>query len=183
MPTAPESLPTAMPVAGPAQPLDVAAHLQRPQRELHAERRRLGVDAVRAPDHRRVAVLVRLRRDRRVELDRGLDEQVGGTRELQRERGVDDVARRQPVVHPGALGLADALLHHVDERGDVVLGDQLARLDRRDVEAGRARAPRPAAAVGTTPSSAQASVARISTSSHAPNLASSVNRSAISGRE
>ena len=52
------------------------------------------------------------------------------------ERGVDHVARREAVVHPRALGLADALLHHVDERGDVVLGDELALLDRVDVEAG-----------------------------------------------
>ena len=39
-------------------------------------------------------------------------------------------------MHPGALRLADALLHDVDERGDVVLGDQLALVDRGDVEAG-----------------------------------------------
>ena len=44
-----------------AQALAVAAHLHRPQRELHAERRRLGVDAVRAADHRRVAELARAR--------------------------------------------------------------------------------------------------------------------------
>ena len=40
-----------------SEPLAVAAHLHRPERELRAERGRLGVDAVGAPDHRRVAVL------------------------------------------------------------------------------------------------------------------------------
>ena len=59
-----------------------------------------------------------------------------GPGQLQRQRGVDDVARREAVVDPGARGLADPLLDHVDERGDVVLGDELALLDRGDVEAG-----------------------------------------------
>ena len=65
----------------PAQPLDVAAHLQRPERELGAERHGLGVDAVRPPDHRRVAVLARPRGDRRLERDRRFEEQVGGPRQ------------------------------------------------------------------------------------------------------
>ena len=63
-------------------------------------------------------------------------EQVGGAGQLQRERGVHDVARGEPVVDPGAFRLTDPVLDDVDERGDVVLGDQLARLDRGDVEAG-----------------------------------------------
>ena len=56
VPTAPLSLHTAIACAGGAQPVAVAVDLQRPQRDLGAERRRLGVDAVRAPDHHRVAV-------------------------------------------------------------------------------------------------------------------------------
>ena len=56
VPTAPLSLQTAIDCASGAQPVAVAADLQRPQRDLGAERRRLGVDAVGAPDHHRVAV-------------------------------------------------------------------------------------------------------------------------------
>ena len=59
-----------------------------------------------------------------------------GARHLQRERGVDDVARREPVVHPRARRRPDLLLHDVDERGDVVIGDLLALVDRVDVETG-----------------------------------------------
>ena len=40
-----------------SEALAIAAHLHRPQRELHAEGRRLGVDAVGPADHRRVAEL------------------------------------------------------------------------------------------------------------------------------
>ena len=70
------------------------------------------------------------------ELDGGAAAQVCGAGELQRERGVDDVTRRQPVVHPGTFWLSDTFLHNVDERGDVVLGDQLSLVDRGNVEAG-----------------------------------------------
>ena len=44
--------------------------------------------------------------------------------DLQRERGVDDVRRRQPVVHPAAFR-AELLGDRVDERGEVVVGRQL----------------------------------------------------------
>ena len=39
-------------------------------------------------------------------------------------------------MHPGAGRAADVLLHHVDEGGDVVVGDLLALLDGGGVEAG-----------------------------------------------
>ena len=67
VPTAPESFPTAMLVPRPSQTLAVAPDLERPQRQLGAERRRLGMDAVGAPDHRRVAELVGARGDDGVE--------------------------------------------------------------------------------------------------------------------
>ena len=78
---------------------------------------------------------------------RGAEDVVERARHLQRERGVDDVARREAVVHPRARGLADARLHDVDERGDVVVGDLLALVDRlrrrsRPVRARSARARR-----------------------------------------
>ena len=121
-------------VAGAQQPLPVAPDLHRPERQLHAERGGLGVDAVRAPDHRRVAELARPRRDRRLQLlGRGKDA-VERTRHLQCERGVDHVARREAVVHPRPRGLADALLHDVDERGDIVVGDLLALVHRGHVD-------------------------------------------------
>ena len=65
-----------------------------------------------------------------------LEDAIDGARHLERERGVDHVARGQAVVHPRARGLADALLHDVDERGDVVIGDALAFVNGLDVEAG-----------------------------------------------
>ena len=111
------------------------------------------------------------------------DDAVERARHLQRERGVDDVARREPVVHPRARRLPDALLHDVDERGDVVVGDLLALVHRGDVEAGPlAHRPR-ASARARRRARAHASTASTSTSSHAPKRASSVNRSAISGSE
>ena len=184
VPTAPDSLPTAIASRARAQPLAVAAHLQRPQRELHAERRRLGVDAVRAADHRRVAELAGPVRDRRLRARPRASRMRSSARVIwQRERGVDDVARREPVVHPRAGGLADALLHDVDERGDVVIGDPLAFVDRGDVEAGALADRDRGVASGRRRARAQASTASTSTSSHAPKRASSVNRSAISGSE
>ena len=120
-------------VAGAQQALAVAANLQRPERQLHAERRRLGVDAVGAADHRRVAELAgafAIADSRR----RPPEDAIEGARHLERERGVDHVARREPVVHPRARGLADARLHDVDERGDVVIGDALAFVYGLDVE-------------------------------------------------
>ena len=164
-----------------SQPFAVAPHLHRPERELHAEGRRLGVDAVRATDHRRVAELAGPGCDRRLQLGRGREDAIERARHLQRERGVDHVARREPVVHPRARGLTDALLHDVDERGDVVVGDLLALVHRGDVDPGPLAHGAPSA--GTTPSCAHASTASTSTSSHAPKRASSVNRSAISGSE
>ena len=58
-------------LAGAAHAFDVAPQLRVPQRQLEAERHRLGVDAVRAPDHRRLLVLVGARLDRLGERRRG----------------------------------------------------------------------------------------------------------------
>ena len=52
VPTAPEILPTAIDVAGALEPFERPAKLVVHQRHLQAERDRLGVDAVRAADHR-----------------------------------------------------------------------------------------------------------------------------------
>ena len=61
--------------------------------------------------------------------------------------------------------LADRGGDDVDEGGDVVVGDPLALLDRLDREGGARSRHASAASSGTTPSSAQASVAASSTSS------------------
>ena len=60
-----------------------------------------------------------------------------GRAQLQRERGVEHVGRGQPEVDP-APGRPGARAEHVDERGDVVVGDPLALLDRLDGERRRA---------------------------------------------
>ena len=64
---------------------------------------------------------------------------------------------------------ADAALHDVDEGGDVVIGDPLPLVDGGDeggVDDRRRDPDGRGVGGGTTPSSAQASVASISTSSH-----------------
>ena len=58
VPTAPDSLPTRDALEGGGQPLAVAAQLRHPAQQLQAEGGRLGVDAVRAADGRRVPVLL-----------------------------------------------------------------------------------------------------------------------------
>ena len=135
VPTAPESFPTAIGRAGARQASAIAPQLERPQRDLGAERRGLGVDAVRATDHRGVALLARPRHDRDLELVDRLEQEIGRPHERDRQRGVDDVARREAVVDPGAVRRPDPLLDDVDERGDVVVGDPLALLDGCGVDA------------------------------------------------
>ena len=123
--------------AGVTQARAVAVDLQAPERELGAECRRFGVDAVRASCHCRTAKLVRSFAQHGDERGRGVDEQVGGLREGDTEGGVDDVGGGQAVVHPLPRVAADVPLHHVDERGDVVIGDTLALVhlgDERSVD-------------------------------------------------
>ena len=77
--------------------------------------------------------------------------------------------------------LADRAGDDVDEGGDVVVGDPLALLTASTVKAALARAAS-AASPGTTPSSAQASVAASSTSSQHSILRCGVQTAPISGR-
>ena len=93
VPTAPLSLHTATVARAAAQAVAVAVDLQRPQRDLGAERRRLGVDAVGAPDHHRVAV--RAGERRRPCASSCVDASISrsaASRIAQHQRGVDDVA-------------------------------------------------------------------------------------------
>ena len=128
-----------------------AVELERPDRELQPERRRLGVDAVRAADAERQPVLLRARDDRRERAVEAVEQQRSGLLDLERERGVDDVRRGEAVVEPAA-GRPELLGDGVDEGGRVVvqarfeLGDALRvtepsrarRISRNDV--GRDRA-------------------------------------------
>ena len=118
--------------------------LERPPGELPAERRRLGMDPVRAADADRVTVLLREPDDRSECGVDALDDQPAGVLNLQGERGVDDVGRGEAVVEPAALG-ADLFGDGVDECCKVVVGRLLdlgntlrrrnarARADRGDV--------------------------------------------------
>ena len=109
------------PLERAAEPLSGAVELEGPDGELEAEGRRLGVHAVRAADHQRVAVLLRPSEDG-VEgaLDPG-ENQPARLADLQSERGVDDVGGREPVVEPATLR-AEPVGNGVDERRQVVLG-------------------------------------------------------------
>ena len=116
--------------------LAVAGELERPAGELQPERRRLGVDAVRAADLERLAVLVGARDDRgEGGVDAGED-QIPGLADLERERGVDDVGGRQAVVEPAASLVVELLADGVDERGGVVVE---RRLDLGDALRARRR--------------------------------------------
>ena len=106
-----------------------------PERQLHAERHRLGVDAVRPADHRRAAVLLGTLPHRVEQPGKALHDQVAGLPHLQRLRGIEHVGRGQAEVQPSRRR-ADVLGHRGRERDDVVLGDLFDLLDARDVEAG-----------------------------------------------
>src|SRR5437763_8860343 len=86
-----------------SDPRPRAIELEGPPGELPAEGRRLGVDAVRAADAERRPVLLAPTRDR---VDRAVDpleHERAGTADLERQTGVDDIRRRQPVVYEPAL--------------------------------------------------------------------------------
>ena len=112
-------------VAGGAQAAAVAVHLQGPQRDLGAERGGLGVDAVGAADHHRVAVLAGQAHQGGQQPVRGLQQQVAGVAQHPAPGGVHHIGGRQPVVDPRARGLADGRLYDVHERSHVVVGDLL----------------------------------------------------------
>ena len=159
VPTAPLSLHTATDSRAARRRVAVAVDLQRPQRHLGAERRRLGVDAVGAADHHRVAV-------RRGPASTSVREQLvaasssrsAASRSIQHSAVSTTSRRRQAVVDPRPAGRADRRLHDVDERGDVVVGDRLAlerpRATNASSTTGAGHGRRRRRAAGTTPSAA-----------------------------
>src|SRR5262249_5766948 len=100
--------------------VSVACDLERPARELEAERRRFRVDPVGAPDRERLCVLLRPPDDDR---ERGVDSVEKETARLlyrERQRGVDDVRRREAEVEPAPVG-SKGLGNGVDEGREVVV--------------------------------------------------------------
>ena len=101
--------------------LATARQLECPAGELQPERRRLGVDAVRAADLQRLTMLLGSCVDRGEGALQTREDQCAGFVHLQRESGVDDVGRGQPVVEPAGAFLAELFGHGVDEGGSVVM--------------------------------------------------------------
>ena len=113
-------------VASSAQTLAVAIDLQCPQRHLGAERGRFGVDAVRSADHHGVAVFTSESHQHAQQVVGGLQHEVACVAHHPAPCGVDHVAAGEPVVNPGAGRSTNGCLHHVDEGGNVVVGDAFA---------------------------------------------------------
>ena len=130
----------------------VAGEREAPAGELEPERRRLGVDAVRAPDRDRP----RCSSARATTAARARSSPSSTSApapDLERERGVEHVRGGQAVVEPAPV-LAELLGHGVDEGRDVVVR---ARLDlRHALGVGATARARIASTVsrGTTPVSA-----------------------------
>ena len=79
---------------------DVSRQLRVPERELEAERHRLGVHTVGTSDHRRASVFHRTGMngaDKRVEI---AEQQIARFAHLNGLRGVDDIGRRHAEVQP-----------------------------------------------------------------------------------
>src|SRR5262249_53654521 len=102
----------------------------RPTRELPAEGDRLGVDAVRPADAERVSMLVcpgDYGGECAVDPPEG---ETPGVLDLQRERRVDDIRRRQAEVQTAPFG-TERVGDGVDEGGSVVIGFGLQLGDAR----------------------------------------------------
>ncbi len=102
--------------------------------ELHPECRRLGMDAVAAPDGDGVLVLEGAALEggqQRVDVGQ---QDVGGALQLYRERGVEDVRAGHALVHEACVWPDD--FREMGQKGDdVVLGGALDLIDARDIEA------------------------------------------------
>ena len=112
------------------------------------------------------------------------EQQLARVADLQRQRGVEDVRRREPVVHPAALR-AELLLRRRrrTRRGRGRCCRSISATRSGVGGDGSRHAPTAASSTGTAPSSAQASSAASSTSSQRASLPSSDQIRLISGRE
>jgi hypothetical protein len=120
-------------LARTADPLGVARQLGVPQRQLETEGHRLGVHAVRAPDHRGTPMLFGTAADSLLQGVEILQDEIARRAHLQRLGGVDDVGRRQAEMEPPRRR-ANVLRHRGRKRDHVVLGCLLDFLDAGDVE-------------------------------------------------
>ena len=170
--------------AGGDQPGRCAVELGVGLRELHAEGRRLGVDAVAAADRHGVLVLEGAplqRREQGVEVG---EQDVGRARQLHGEAGVEHVRAGHPLVDEARL-VADVLGEMGQEGDDVVPGHRLDLVDAGDVELDVAAPSRPRRrpTLGITPSAACASAACASISNQMRKRVSGDQIATISGRE
>ena len=152
-------------------------------RKLDAERGRLGMDAMAAPDGRGVFVLQRALLQRGQQLIDVCDQNVGGAAQLHREARVQHIGRGHALMHETRFG-ADDLRQMRQERDDVVFDFTLDLVDAFDSNfALRAFSQIFAAAsLGMTPSSASASAAWASISNQMRNLVSADQIAVISAR-
>ena len=104
----------------------VAIQLQCPQGQLCAERGRFGMHAMRPPHHHGVPMFDRSSCCRANQVIEGADDQIGRVAQHPAPGGVDHVTRRETMMNPRTVGLADRGLHHVDECGHVVISDRFA---------------------------------------------------------
>jgi hypothetical protein len=109
-----------------------AVDLERPAGELEPERRRLGMDRV-GPAHHHGAGLGRARATSTRAAGPRREQQLARRRELERQRGVDDV-RRWSARGGGSGPRPDRLGDLRDERDDVVVGRPLDLGDPVDVD-------------------------------------------------
>ena len=112
--------------AGRDESSSITVDLETPERELGPKRRGFGMDSVGASDHGRGAELESAAFQRSGEVAGRGDQQVARGRERGAQCGIDHVGGREPVVDPARRGLADRVLHHVDEGRHVVIGHLLA---------------------------------------------------------
>ena len=167
----------------PREPAPGAVELEGPDRELEAERRRLGVDAVRAADRQRQAVLLRALHDGGERPVDPLEDQLARLPDLERERRVDDVRGGQPVVEPAAGRRRARSRRRRRRRRGRGASSPRSRPRARASAAPPSRGSPRAASAGTAPTSAQPSSAASSTSSQRSSLPSSDQILAMAGRE
>jgi hypothetical protein len=165
-----------------AQTLTVPVGLQAPQRDLRPHRGGLGVHAVRAADHDGVGKLERASFEHRHEHAARIDQLVGHLHEHAAQRGVDDVGGGEAVVDPrapaGAPMDACTTSTNAATSWSVIRSRSFTARTNAASTCGARSRHAAACSAGTTPSSANASVASSSTSSHDAILDWSVQREA-----
>jgi len=115
----------------------IAMGLEGEARELYAEGRRLGVDAMRATHTHGLHVFARARLQRLHDGVRAREDDLAHGAQLQGQGGVEHIRRGQAEVDPAPAGFR-RFGEHVHEGGDIVLGHELPLADGLHREARRA---------------------------------------------